>query len=84
MTLECFPKAKIITILIEAEDELRYQWIKKRDGIDEKTIRENEKYEKESTYSKLRDGFDFNYKIKNNSTLEDLKNETLEIFKKEL
>lgn len=67
-----YPGAKIITILLKSEDNIRYQRIKQRDGLDEKTIIENEKYERLTTYQKIIENIKFDYIIENNSNEKEL------------
>lgn len=67
-----YPHAKIITILLKSDDNIRYQRIKKRDNLDEKTIKANEKYEKETTYKKIIENIKFDYVIENNSNEKEL------------
>ena len=68
-----YPNAKIITILLKSDDNIRYQRIKQRDNLDKKTIIENEKYERETTYQKIIKNIKFDYIIENNSNEKELK-----------
>lgn len=67
-----YPTANIQTILITCPDKMRYQRLKKRDNITNQTIKENEKYELQTTYNKLIKQTKFTHTIKNNTTLENL------------
>lgn len=67
-----YPHAKIIKILLKSDDNIRYQRIKQRDNLDEKTIIENEKYERATTYQKIIKNVKFDYIIENNSNEKEL------------
>lgn len=77
-----YSDSKIIKVLIKTDDKIRYERIKSRDGLDEKEIVENEKYERETTYEKLISEIEFDYTIENNSTKEDFEKKLEEIYLK--
>lgn len=77
-----YPDAIIKTIFVECNNELRYERLKLRDNIDKKTIQENEKYELETTHNLMMSEIKFNYSIKNNGTLEELKTQTKNLIEK--
>lgn len=67
-----YPDANIIKILIKTDDNIRHERIVSRDRLDMKTIIENEKYERKTTYEKLTKNITFDYIIENNNTKEEL------------
>ncbi len=77
-----YPDAKIIKILLITNDRTRHNRIKQRDNLDEKTITQNEKYEKQTTYLKLLQDINFNFIITNNSSTEDMEKQLEKIIKK--
>lgn len=76
-----YPTSKIIKILIHTPDKIRHKRIKERDNLDFKTIIENEKYEKETTYLKLLKKINFNYVIENNKDLAHLEKKLNKLLK---